>query len=659
MARVAKVSVDLEANSAKFEAGINRATAALNSAGAKWNRQLSVINKGMTGLASVIGAVSAGMIVSFGRQNLDAAGDLGEMAAQAGVATDALQVLQYAAAQNRVSAEQMSDALAYLTANIGKAVDGTKTQIDAFEGLGVKILDVNGRTRSTIDVLGDVADAYVRAGDKELTAAHIRDIFGRSGMKLIPILEQGRAGLEKYAEAAHISGSVLDEELIAAADGAADKIAAMEMAASKAAQTFMAKLAPAITAVLSAVSGDQTLDGLKDKLTKLYDERAYQASKPLTGESFLRLEILDREIDDAEKLILKIRQMRAEANAPATGGVSNPTAEGGGKSEEDKAADKAAKVVEALQFQQEQLGRTAREQFVFNELQKAGAQLGTDLGDTIAYEAGKAYDATEGLRAVNDAERAYLDTLYEKDAAKDRIGQTASNEIADNDRLIAALRISEEEYEKVKAQLEIINQYRQAGIEMSPEEVAAAEKLASTLGRQRDQMKDLEDRYDTAKRLGADMGMTFQSAFEDAIIAGERFSDVLKSLAQDLARLVLRETVTAPLAKGISSSIGDVLGGLFGGGKASGGPVDPSHWYMVGEHGPEPFVPDTAGTIIPHDQIGSAAGSGPTVYIDATGADAAALARVQRQVEQMNGSFEKRSVAAMVAAKGRNPKILG
>lgn len=38
-----------------------------------------------------------------------------------------------------------------------------------------------------------------------------------------------------------------------------------------------------------------------------------------------------------------------------------------------------------------------------------------------------------------------------------------------------------------------------------------------------------------------------------------------------------------------------------GGARAMGGRVDPNHWYYVGEHGKEPFIPDTAGYIMPHD----------------------------------------------------------
>jgi hypothetical protein len=58
-----------------------------------------------------------------------------------------------------------------------------------------------------------------------------------------------------------------------------------------------------------------------------------------------------------------------------------------------------------------------------------------------------------------------------------------------------------------------------------------------------------------------DLGLTFSSAFEDAVIGGKKFSDVLRSLAEDVGRMILRKTVTQPLA----DSVGGFLDGIFNG----------------------------------------------------------------------------------------------
>jgi hypothetical protein len=41
-----------------------------------------------------------------------------------------------------------------------------------------------------------------------------------------------------------------------------------------------------------------------------------------------------------------------------------------------------------------------------------------------------------------------------------------------------------------------------------------------------------------------------------------------------------------------------------GGGLADGGPVTPGKYYTVGEQGPETFVPDVPGRIVPRDFFG-------------------------------------------------------
>jgi len=58
---------------------------------------------------------------------------------------------------------------------------------------------------------------------------------------------------------------------------------------------------------------------------------------------------------------------------------------------------------------------------------------------------------------------------------------------------------------------------------------------------------------------------------------------------------------------GEGSGFADILGGfsgIFGGGKATGGPVAKGVTYLVGEQGPELFTPPSAGNIVPNDKLG-------------------------------------------------------
>ena len=54
----------------------------------------------------------------------------------------------------------------------------------------------------------------------------------------------------------------------------------------------------------------------------------------------------------------------------------------------------------------------------------------------------------------------------------------------------------------------------------------------------------------------------------------------------------------------IVKGIGGLIDKAFGGGKATGGAVNSSQSYLVGERGPELFVPNTGGRIIPNNSMG-------------------------------------------------------
>lgn len=86
---------------------------------------------------------------------------------------------------------------------------------------------------------------------------------------------------------------------------------------------------------------------------------------------------------------------------------------------------------------------------------------------------------------------------------------------------------------------------------------------ASGLAKQIDEFEKAQEEAEKLEGIAQDLGFTFTSAFEDAVIAGEDLSKVLQGLGDDIARIILRETVTTPLAGLVSSGISSVFGGLF------------------------------------------------------------------------------------------------
>jgi phage-related minor tail protein len=86
-----------------------------------------------------------------------------------------------------------------------------------------------------------------------------------------------------------------------------------------------------------------------------------------------------------------------------------------------------------------------------------------------------------------------------------------------------------------------------------------------------------EKQTERTDRMGVQMGMTFASAFEDAILQSRKFSDILKAVEQDIARIILRTAVTGPAARAIEGMVNSGVNSLtgsfsswFGGGTTAG-----------------------------------------------------------------------------------------
>jgi hypothetical protein len=131
-------------------------------------------------------------------------------------------------------------------------------------------------------------------------------------------------------------------------------------------------------------------------------------------------------------------------------------------------------------------------------------------------------------------------------------------------------------------------------------------------------------------RLSMEAGAMIAQGFEDAILSGQKLGEVVRSLGRDLVRLVFSQLVTQPLAAGIGGAIKSAFG--F---RAMGGPVASGSAYVVGEKGPELFVPHASGTIVPNNKMGSSGGGGTgsvTVnYNIAAGVSRAELAPILEQ----------------------------
>jgi phage-related protein len=92
----------------------------------------------------------------------------------------------------------------------------------------------------------------------------------------------------------------------------------------------------------------------------------------------------------------------------------------------------------------------------------------------------------------------------------------------------------------------------------------------------------------------------------------------------------------------VTQAVGGAIDNIFGGGRANGGPVSRGTSYVVGERGPELFVPNTSGKIIPN---GGSGGRGNTINLTVNGAiDAEGTARTI--IDVLNRSSSRGTLGA-------------
>ena len=110
--------------------------------------------------------------------------------------------------------------------------------------------------------------------------------------------------------------------------------------------------------------------------------------------------------------------------------------------------------------------------------------------------------------------------------------------------------------------------------------------------------------------------------------AGEAFKNYFKTLVKDIIAQAIRLSIIQPLLTsifgvqfGAGGKVSGFSGGLLGGlgekppGMALGGPVQGGTPYMVGEEGPELFIPNSSGQITPNNKLGGGGGLTTNNYI--------------------------------------------
>ena len=216
----------------------------------------------MLGASAAVG----GSILAVGKSTADYAGDMYDMARGAGIGVEAFQKLAYAGRMSGVETEKLSASLVKFDRMVAEATGGNKTYMQTFEDLGIKIKDSAGNLRQPHEIFEDVADIFHNTEDGIGKTALAVELFGKSGADLIPMLNDGKAGLKAFYAEAERLGLALSNEMIAKGDAFSDQLENIGEQVKGVKLQLGAALIPALSAATEKISK------VIDKITKWVQE---------------------------------------------------------------------------------------------------------------------------------------------------------------------------------------------------------------------------------------------------------------------------------------------------------------------------------------------------------------------------------------------------
>ena len=550
-------------------------------------------------LAGLIAALSVRRLQQFAASTIAAADAIDNAARTAGVGAERLQELRFAFGQLVGTTEgEVDAALRRFNRRLGLAADGSGAAKDTFEELDIALRDANGAVRNTDIVLDEAIDKLGSIQSDSRRAALASRMFGEdAGPALAAALSEGTQAMEDASAQAVVMG----DDIAAQGSRIQDDIDAMStnirvglqnaflgaaieneeqirrlVATTLRGMATVAEFGDRVAGPLGAGLIGRVLFGKKGAVIGILLTSAIQTVNSIinrlnetTGQAILRLEERAEQLQDTIEGMPEIHPVRRAAEAD----------------------------LERVQSKLDELNEERMDSIeIENQYQKALKETGS-VGEDIGEVLRQAADRFEQPQEVTTTRRnIFIPTSSAEDV--DGVNDSLFETVRNIDRI-----------------------------------TSSTQRARGVWGDVGQAIIDVEDTIESG--IG--------NALEDLIFQAESASEIFRQLARDIATAILRQQVIDPFAQAATSVITGAIGGGVGGGGAgfsgvgnatprqfaNGGNVFGGTPAIVGERGPELFVPGQDGQIVPNHRMG---GGDVTVNIINQGGDQ--LEAEQRQTRR-------------------------
>jgi len=170
---------------------------------------IAAIKENLGGVVELFAATFAiDKIIEF----VKSMGELGEQTERTamilGLTTEEVGQLNFAFASTGTNAQNIDQMMGRFEVNLAKATQGTGSAVAGLKALGLSAKELVGL--SLPEQMDKIADATSRFADGTNKTAALQSL-GRGFVELIPLLNQGSAGMESFRRTADATNSVLDE----------------------------------------------------------------------------------------------------------------------------------------------------------------------------------------------------------------------------------------------------------------------------------------------------------------------------------------------------------------------------------------------------------------------------------------------------------------
>jgi hypothetical protein len=605
--------VSLTAETAQFTAALSKAsyTAERNF------KQISSFAKTAAGALAAL--YSAQGITTFIKAQIDAQDALNDMSERTGIAVDQLSKLNYAAKLSDVEVGTLQNGIIRLSKGMVEASNNTGSARNAFAALGVSVKNSDGSLKTNLEVLNQLSDSFSSYADGANKSALAVEIFGKAGAELIPLLNQGSEGLKAMGDELAVLGGVVTAQAAKNAGIFNDNLDKLTITGASFGRSIANEIMPylnqlATEFLVAKANGLGFLDMIQMGLRSTdYDEQLKDIEKSImnvkSAWAFPLGATRDERLASLEKQKKAIIELQTILNKDKLMNPPKPRFEGTGQA--PVSIDLAKLEKEAAEYAKG-LGRAQDANSKFsNSISEMSARAQQDIAGMFMTEAQKKQQAD--LITIN---KTFLDTQSEITKQYEE-GRLRLKDYNDQAAILAG------GYENAVAQAN--EQYETQERLNSSYEYGAAVALAKYANESRN-LANLSNGLVTGALRGVEDGLF--NMISGSQSAAQAFSAMVTSILADIAKLLIRQSIVAPLVQmlsaGISYGVGNIatantygtnigsqqtnmLAAQNAGMRAFGGQVSAGSAYLVGERGTETFVPSSDGMIIPNG--GSSAGN--------------------------------------------------